>query len=409
MNKQSCFVSPCVAIASPFCYSFVLVLAGNNSTSFTYTPDLERENQLQEYCSLIEKKINFFSLSEVEVEKLIATAKDIEAACIFGLSSETLCVDSPENIYSFCRSIEENYGESITHFKEWRNDAFTSLQLNKTKELLQLANGLAADNNGEVASDDLADIKSCFKALQNSVYKDVFTQSWVLRLALQMLQPFKKQAYSFPALAQLGVLASNKKTLKGLLNINLEVLIAKTKYEEQLNALVEALTPEQTLIDLTELLPLGYDCMETALKRVDDTLKTIYREKIDYYKKDARIRNLINFKYSKGIEYLEPINDDLNERQQKIIKYLFSKRYLGTKELSLSFRCDRKTIQRDFNKLLKSNIVNSTGNGSALKYCINLKNNGYDMLEIHSTAVRRREDYQESLFGEEIWETIKKA
>lgn len=407
MNKQSRFVSPSVAIASLFYYSFVLVLAGNNSTSFTYTADLERENQLQEYYALIEKKIAFFSLSEVEVEKLVSHAKEIEAACIFGFEKETLESQSPDEVYVFCRNIEDNHSEALTHFKEWRDTTLPALKISKTKELLQLVNGLDKDNTGDVTSDDLSIIKGVYKALQNN--NDVFTQSWVLRLVLQLVQPFKNQSHTFPALAQLGFLAHSKKTLAGLLNINLEALLAKTEYEQQLTALVENSTEEQTQIDLTPLLELGYNCMEAALKRADNALKVIYREKIDYHKKDTRIKNLINFKYSQGIEYLEPLKDDLNERQQKIVKYLFSKRYLGTKELSLSFRCDRKTIQRDFNKLLKSDIVSSTGNGSALKYCINLKNNGYDMLEIHSTAVRRREDYQESLFGEEIWETIKKA
>lgn len=385
------------------------MFTGNNSTPLLYTPDFDKENQLEEYYTLIEKKIAFFSLSDEEIQKLKTAAADIEAACIFGIATETINTKSPEDIYKFCRTVEENYSEQLAHYKEWRNDALKSLKINEAKDILLLAKGLSPTNNGEVASDDLYDISSCYNQIISANTGGVFTQSFMLRLAMQILQPFKKQIHSYPALAQQAYLSSHNKTLGGLVNINLEILANKAEYETKLAPLANLSSVELSNTDLSPILSLGYAYIEAALQRVDEALKVIYREKINYYKKDARIRNLINYKYSKGIEYLDPLNDDLNERQQKILNYLFAKRYLGTKELSLSFRCDRKTIQRDFTKLLSSEMVSSTGNGSALKYCINLKNNGYDMLEIHSTAVRRRDDYQESLFGEEIWETIKKA
>lgn len=385
------------------------MFTGNNSTSLLYTPDFEKENRLQEYYAIIEKKIAFFSLSETEIKKLKTATTDIEMASVLGLTTETLHSQSPEEIYKFCRAIEENHSEQLIYFKEWQHAAFKALKIRETKEILQLINGLAKNNSGEVASDDLTDIESCYRQIKASSHKDIFTQSWMLRLTMQILQPFKNHVHSYPALAQLAYLHGNKKTFDGLASFNLEVLSNKKEYEELLEPFQNISITDLSKTDLSPLLAFGYDCMEVALKRVDDALKVLYRDKIDYSKKDARIRNLINFLYTQGLEYLEPLDNDLNERQQKIVKYLFTKRYLGTKELSLSFRCDRKTIQRDFTKLLSSEIVRSTGNGSALKYCINLKNNSYDMLEIHSTAVRRRDDFQESLFGEEIWETVKKA
>lgn len=402
-------LSPLLTVATQFYSSFVLVFTGNNSTPLLYTPDFERENRLQEYYAIIEKKIAFFSLSEVEITKLKTATTDIEATSILGLATEALHSQSPEDIYKFCRAIEENHSEQLTYFKEWQNAAFSSLKIRETKEVLQLISGLAKDNTGEIASDDLTDIESCYTQIKASSHKDIFTQSWMLRLTMQILQPFKNHTLSYPALVQLAYLHGNKKTFNGLTSFNLEVLSNKKEYEELIEPFQNISIIDLSTADLSPLLSFGYDCMEAALKRVDDALRIIYRDKIDYSKKDARIRNLINFLYTQGVEYLAPLDSDLNERQQKIVKYLFTKRYLGTKELSLSFRCDRKTIQRDFTKLLNSEIVRSTGNGSALKYCINLKNNCYDMLEIHSTAVRRRDDFQESLFGEEIWETVKKA
>ncbi len=384
------------------------MFTGNTQPPLVYTPDFERENRLQALYTLIEKKITFFSLSKTELEKLNTVVTDIEAACILGFDSETLNTELPEDIYNFCRAIEEKYSPQLTHYKAWQNNALKALKISEAKDVLKLISGLSENNSGEVVSDDLNDITNCFNYIENTHSNAVFTQSWVLRLAMQILQPFKNQASSYPALVQSAYLATNKKMLNGIVGINLEVLRTKKEYEEQLKSVLQSATKLSSM-DLTPLLALGYDCMEAALQRVDNSLRNIYRSKIEYSKKDARIRNLLNFLYNQGISYLEPLKAELNERQLQIVKHLFAKRYLGTKELSLNFRCDRKTIQRDFTKLLSSEVARSTGNGSALKYCINLKNNSYDMLEIHSTAVRFREDYQESLFGNEIWETIKKA
>lgn len=284
------------------------------------------------------------------------------------------------------------------------------MKIDKAEVLFNLVSGLTKNSGNEFsAAMDMSGIRSCFNFIQSPQGGGVFTQSWVLRLVLQILQPFKNYTYSYPALVQSVYLESRKKAMKGLLSPNLTALTYKQQLDEQLEPFAGLTTGSLRNVDLTPLLQLGYDIIEESLNRVDDSLRQVYRHKVDYGKKDARIRNLINFLYNEGISYLEPHMREFNERQQQIIKYLFAKRYLGTKELSLSFRCDRKTIQRDFNKLLSSEVVRSTGNGSALKYCINLKNNSYDMLEIHSTAVRRRDDFQESLFGEEIWETVKKA
>lgn len=383
---------------------------GDSQHPLTYTPDFERENRLQALYTLLEKKIGFFSLPEAEVKKLVNAARDIEAACIVGFNTEQLNALQPDDIYNFCRSVEEQYSQQLTHFEAWHNKTIGELKIDKAEVLFNLVSGLTKNSGNEFsAAMDMSGIRSCFNFIQSPQGGGVFTQSWVLRLVLQILQPFKNYTYSYPALVQSVYLESRKKAMKGLLSPNLTALTYKQQLDEQLEPFAGLTTGSLRNVDLTPLLQLGYDIIEESLNRVDDSLRQVYRHKVDYGKKDARIRNLINFLYNEGISYLEPHMREFNERQQQIIKYLFAKRYLGTKELSLSFRCDRKTIQRDFNKLLSSEVVRSTGNGSALKYCINLKNNSYDMLEIHSTAVRRRDDFQESLFGEEIWETVKKA
>lgn len=401
-------MNPCVAISVIFYFSFVLVFTSDTQQPLNYVPDFERENYLQALHTSLEKKIAFFSLPDTEIKKLINACRDIETSCIVGFRTGVIADYKPEDIYNFCVAIEENYSPQLTHFEAWHNKTVKDLKIDKAEVLFSLVGALTKSEGNEFsASVDMAGIRACFNHIIKPVHGGTFTQSWVLRMVLQILQPFKNHPYAYPAVVQSMFLETRKKNLRGLLHTNLSAIRHKTLIDEQLEPFAGLTAGALRTEDLTPLLSLGYDIMEESLLRVDDLLKQVYRQKVGYAKKEPRIRNLLNFLYSEGMEYLEPHMGEFNERQQQIIKYLFAKRYLGTKELTLDFRCDRKTIQRDFVKLLSSEVVKSTGNGSALKYCINLKNNGYDMLEIHSTSVRKREDYQESLFGEEIWETKK--
>lgn len=401
-------MSPCVAISVIFYFSFVLVFTSDTQQPLNYTPDFERENYLQALHTSLEKKIAFFSLPDAEIKKLVNACRDIETSCIVGFRTGIIADYKPEDIYNFCVAIEENYSPQLTHFEAWHSKTIKDLKIDKAEVLFGLVGALTKSEGNEFsASVDMAGIRACFNHIIKPVHGGTFTQSWVLRMVLQILQPFKNHPYAYPAVVQSTFLETRKKNLRGLLHTNLSAIRHKAIIDEQLEPYAGLTAGALRSEDLTPLLSLGYDIMEESLLRVDDLLKQVYRQKVGYAKKEPRIRNLLNFLYSEGMEYLEPHMGEFNERQQQIIKYLFAKRYLGTKELTLDFRCDRKTIQRDFVKLLSSEVVKSTGNGSALKYCINLKNNGYDMLEIHSTSVRKREDYQESLFGEEIWETKK--
>lgn len=368
-----------------------------------YSPDFERENRLLSLYNAIEKKITFFDLPAGEVKKLINACGDIETSCIIGFDTETLNGRQPEDIYNFCLAIEEKYSPALTNFESWLSKNRKELKPDKAESLISLISLLGSAGELSVSMDFIGLKSTLGQVLQNSS-DAVFSQSWMLRMVLEILQPFKKYRHAYPAAVQSVFLDLKGKNLKGLLHINFEALERKAELENRLAPFEGLTASELRSTDLTPLLAFGYDIIEANLVRIDELVKQIFRNQVKYHKKEPRIRNLLNYLYTEGLEPLSAHMPYYNERQQQIIKYLFTKRYLGTKELTLDFKCDRKTIQRDFTKLLSTEVVKSTGNGSALKYCINLKNNGYDMLEIYSTATRRREDYQESLFGEEIWE-----
>lgn len=408
MNKQSPRPIACASIRIKFCFRFVSVFTSDTAYPLLYTPDYEREEALLSFYKTLEKKLYFFSLPQDELKQLADACRDIETACIVGFDTETLSADTPEDIYNFCLAAEEKYSAQLAYYEGWLAKNIKDIQLDKPENLLGQISALTKNAGNEFSATlDISGIKNCLAHALNPINGDVFTQSIIIRLVIEVLQPFKSFPLSYPAHLQSVFLESKKKHLNGLLYVNQESLLRKKETQELLQPFVGITVGQLKETDLSQLLQHGYDSIENSLHRTNELLRQLFRKKNKYAEKEPRMRNLQNFLFDSGIECLEPHIGEFNERQQQIIKYLFTKRYLGTKELTLDFRCDRKTIQRDFAKLLSTEVVRSIGNGSALKYCINLKTNAYDILEIYSQPVRKKEEQQESLFGEEIWETKK--
>lgn len=371
-----------------------------SESQLIYTPDTDRESYLLSLYNSIDQKIRFFSLPQKEIKKLAQACQDVEIASIIGFDTESVGSLTPEDIYNFCLATEQNHSPAITHFEAWISKNRHTLSLNPDS-ILSLVGSLSK-SPADIASLNITPLKGSIKQVLKGS-GNVFTQAWMLRMILTALQPFRQYNHAFPAVVQSLFFELKGKTLNGLLHSNLDALYHKKDIDLILKPYAGLSVSALRETDLSPLLDLGYDIFEEHLLRIDNLLRQIFREQTGFAKKDSRGRNLLNFLFDEGAAMLSPHMAEFNERQQQIIRYLFAKRYLSTKELTLDFKCDRKTIQRDFARLLSTEVVRSSGNGSALRYCINLKNNGYDMLEIYSTPVQHKEEYQESLFGEEVW------
>ncbi|HYG15536.1 MAG TPA: DeoR family transcriptional regulator [Bacteroidia bacterium] len=365
-----------------------------------YVPNKDRESYLLSLYNSIDQKIRFFSLPQKDIKKLAQACQDVETAAVIGFDTETVGSLTPEDIYNFCLATEQNHSPAITHFEAWISKNRQSLSLTPDG-MLSLISSLSK-SPADIASLDITSVKASIRQVLKGD-GNIFTQAWMLRIVLAALQPFRQYSHAFSAVVQSVFFELKGKTLSGLLHTNLEALYRKKDIDTVLKPYSGLSISELRETDLSPVLELGYDIFEEHLLRIDNLLRQIFREQTGFAKKDSRGRNLLNFLFDEGAAMLSPHMAEFNERQQQIIRYLFAKRYLSTKELTLDFKCDRKTIQRDFARLLSTEVVHSSGNGSALRYCINLKNNGYDMLEIYSTPVQHKEEYQESLFGEEVW------
>lgn len=113
--------------------------------------------------------------------------------------------------------------------------------------------------------------------------------------------------------------------------------------------------------------------MGQAMKQLNLALRETYRMNINWSEFNPVQRNLHNWYFDKGYAISNNLKAEWNERQLTIIKFLFSKRTISTRELYGLFNCNRKTIQRDFKELMDSGMVYQERQGSALCYCLNLK------------------------------------
>jgi len=198
-------------------------------------------------------------------------------------------------------------------------------------------------------------------------------QSWMLHFKILTLPMFSESKNKFASLLQSFWLRKNDMDLNGLLSLEHELYIKKNEYLtyflEYKNE--ENLSHEQ---HLNEQISFGLKLHANQLTRLHQLLQTYFRKQVDYDKLTSRQKNIMNFVFERGYK-LKEIDDSILNKRQKLIMYIIQHRgFVSTKELVSEFECNRKTIQRDFMHLLDLNLVKVIGQGSALKYSLNLDN-----------------------------------
>ncbi len=219
--------------------------------------------------------------------------------------------------------------------------------------------------------------------------------SWIFHAELLRIAPFTANNDKVARVLQYHYLNRKSYTLAGFLHLELEDFLFKKRYYETL----EQLNRSQ---EYSGVIGMGMQLIQQNLQRVENLLKTLYRRTIDYQGMPPRQRNQINYIFDRGFE-LRQGEGKLNNRQQKIMEFILQEGSVSTKELTDQFACNRKTIQRDFADLLEQDLVTITGNGSALRYTLNMKDRDRHELSAYQTVLLDplRIAEQPSLFDEE--------
>lgn len=223
--------------------------------------------------------------------------------------------------------------------------------------------------------------------------------SWFIHFAVLGSLPSLKRYTVFARLTQILFLRSQQLDACGLLSLNLAALPAQAMYKRACDQFKYKDVQDLLKSDLSHLVNLGIDMHWAALKDANLNLREIYQDQIEYEDYTPRQRNMVNFFFDEGFRLDKPETKGLNERQQKIIDLIFENHFSSTKDLSLIFRCNRKTIQRDFNDLLDMGMVRQMGNGAALRYTVTIKDRPYNPLERLQNVRLGEVPVQISLFG----------
>lgn len=234
------------------------------------------------------------------------------------------------------------------------------------------------------------ELDSLFEFLNIDTEFHPIIQSWMLHFKILALPLFSESKNKFASLLQSFWLRKHNMDLNGLLSLEHELYIKKNEY---LAYFIENKNNENTQDHhLNEQIAFGLKLHANQLTRMYQLLQSYFRKQVDYDKLTPRQKNIMNFVFERGYK-LKEIDDSIINKRQKLIMYIIQHRgFVSTKELVSEFECNRKTIQRDFVHLLELNLVKVIGQGSALKYSLNLDNQKQDPIHNYQSEYLKNSD-----------------
>jgi Fic family protein len=235
------------------------------------------------------------------------------------------------------------------------------------------------------------ELENLFEFLNNDTEFHPIIQSWMLHFKILALPLFSESKNKFASLLQNFWLRKHNMDLSGLLSLEHELYLKKNEYLSYFWKEKEDNEPSQE-VHLNEQIAFGLTLHANQLTRMYQLLQSYFRKQVDYDKLKPRQKNIMNFVFERGYK-LKEIDDSILNKRQKLIMYIIQHRgFVSTKELVSEFECNRKTIQRDFTHLLELNLVKVIGQGSALKYSLNLDNQNNNPISQYQSSYLKNSD-----------------
>lgn len=235
------------------------------------------------------------------------------------------------------------------------------------------------------------ELENLFEFLNNDTEFHPIIQSWMLHFKILALPLFSESKNKFASLLQNFWLRKHNMDLSGLLSLEHELYLKKNEYLSYFWKEKEDNEPSQE-VHLNEQIAFGLTLHANQLTRMYQLLQSYFRKQVDYDKLKPRQKNIMNFVFERGYK-LKEIDDSILNKRQKLIMYIIQHRgFVSTKELVSEFECNRKTIQRDFTHLLELNLVKVIGQGSALKYSLNLDNQNNNPIAQYQSSYLKNSD-----------------
>lgn len=204
-------------------------------------------------------------------------------------------------------------------------------------------------------------------------------QAWLLLLKALEYPVFPQAKFRMAVLLFNFWFSKNNLNTCNLINVEEELFLHK---EQLMN-----LTNIYKNVPLNEKFEFGLNLYHNQLSKIKETLKKCFRKQMGFEKMTPREKNICNFIFEYGYQIKDKEYQTLNSRQKEILNIIKRKGFIGTKDLTSLFDCNRKTIQRDFGMLLQMGLVKVIGAGAGLKYCISMvqnKSNPFSNLQLNN-------------------------
>ncbi|MFY0675374.1 MAG: hypothetical protein JXQ87_18405 [Bacteroidia bacterium] len=188
-------------------------------------------------------------------------------------------------------------------------------------------------------------------------------------LLFDIVQPFLVQNQCFSLIFFNVAIKRMGFDLGGLLSFEKYMLRDWNTHKSiKLNSLFPINAKERMQADLTAFFENCYTIINESYLEVEDDLIGALKKSTNYENLKPIQRNSFNYFFELGFKKHYDKIGALNERQQAILRDVVFQRTVTTKQMVMKYRCDRKTVQRDFADLMEVGIVNYEGKTKTVNY-----------------------------------------
>lgn len=188
-------------------------------------------------------------------------------------------------------------------------------------------------------------------------------------LLFDIIQPFLVQNQTYSLIFFNVALKHSGFDLGGLMGFEKHMLRDWNTHKSiKLNSLFPVSAAERMQADLTAFFENCYTIINESYAEVEEDLIDALKQSVSYQKLKPIQRNSFNYFFEMGFKKHYQGIVKLNERQQAILRDVVFNRNVTTKQMVMKYRCDRKTIQRDFADLMEVGIVAFEGKTKTVNY-----------------------------------------
>ncbi len=363
-------------------------------------------------CEDIPQKIKHFGLEGKRFEEEQARASLLDCALQVSLDKESVRINNPDELFKFATKLEEKYGADIAQLKFFqdrfstRRDFYQSLcdyqYLLKHFDQQELIMEWFESQSKTPAFERplhtyLLSLEEMLPQLQG---EELLLASILVHFLILNALPAEPHYTVLARTAQQFYLAMGNGNAEATLFLNSAWLNRQQQYKRIVDQLKFKDTQQFMESDLSGMLNFAIEALLESLETANLRLRKLYQEKIEFDEFTPRQRNMVNYFFDEGFRLRMPKGKlQQNERHVQIMEFIYEHHFASTKDLSLIYRLNRKTIQRDFNELMEMGLVRSMGNGAALRYTVPIRNNPYTGLERLQNISLGEQPVQISLFG----------